>query len=288
MVSLRSGARLARMSSACTARERRVRGDGDDARRGARGACGRRRRGDRPGCRSRRAPWWLRRRGPGRVRAARAVAALRARLGDELPLVATGGLATGRGIAVVLAGGATAAQLGRRSCCAAKRRRRPRIATRSPTAERTPALTRAFTGSKRARHRQPLSARALRRRPKRLPGGPPPDRAAARRGARARRRRRLSPLGRPSPRPRRSGAGRRACRATRPGRPNRARRRRNASRPLGLRTGARLGSAASYAAGQPRAGGRCCSRIALSQGLGGPSGVVCAVHAGRTCGVGLG
>lgn len=69
-----------------------------------------------------------------------------AALGDQLPLVATGGIATGRGIAAVLAAGAAAAQLGTAFMlcpeAATAPAQREAIATRqAPTA-----LTRAFTG----------------------------------------------------------------------------------------------------------------------------------------------
>ncbi len=71
---------------------------------------------------------------------------VRARVGDALPLVATGGLATGRAVAGVLAGGATAAQLGTAFMlcheAATAPAHRDAIATRGAQT----ALTRAFTG----------------------------------------------------------------------------------------------------------------------------------------------
>src|SRR6185503_3763038 len=63
----------------------------------------------------------------------------------ELPLVATGGLATGRSIAAVLAAGAAAAQLGtalmRTPEAGTSAAHREALASGAPTA-----LTRAFTG----------------------------------------------------------------------------------------------------------------------------------------------
>ena len=71
---------------------------------------------------------------------------VRARVGDELPLVATGGLATGRAVAGVLAGGATAAQLGTAFMLCREAATAP--AHRAAIAESgaQTALTRAFTG----------------------------------------------------------------------------------------------------------------------------------------------
>jgi len=63
----------------------------------------------------------------------------------ELPLVATGGIATGRGVAAVLAAGATAAQLGTAFMLTPEAATSP--AHREALRERGPtALTRAFTG----------------------------------------------------------------------------------------------------------------------------------------------
>ena len=103
----------------------------------------------------------------------------------ELPLVATGGLSSGRSVAAVLAAGAAAAQLGtafmRTPEAGTSPAHRAALAASDPTA-----LTRAFTGPLRARGGQPLHARALARRPRGLSGDPSPHRAAARRRPRAR------------------------------------------------------------------------------------------------------
>src|SRR5215207_4037639 len=114
----------------------------------------------------------------------------------DLPLVATGGLATGRAVAAVLAAGATAAQLGTAFM------RCPEAGTAA--AHRAHARVQRAHG---ARHRQPLPARALGRRPARVSRAAPPDRSPARGRARPRRRRWLPPVGRASPRARPGGAG---------------------------------------------------------------------------------
>ena len=67
-------------------------------------------------------------------------------VGDQVPMVATGGIATGRGIAAVLAAGAAAAQLGTAfmlcpEAATASAQREAMAAGQAPTA-----LTRAFTG----------------------------------------------------------------------------------------------------------------------------------------------
>ena len=71
---------------------------------------------------------------------------VQAAVGDQLPLVATGGIATGRGIAAVLAAGAAAAQLGTAfmlcpEAATAAAQREAIAVGQAPTA-----LTRAFTG----------------------------------------------------------------------------------------------------------------------------------------------
>ena len=98
--------------------------------------------------------------------------------GVDLPLVATGGLATGRSIAAVLAAGAAAAQLGTALMRTPEAGTSPahREALASGRADRAHARVH---GPHRARRRQPLPARAHGRRSRRLPRGPPPDRAAA-------------------------------------------------------------------------------------------------------------
>ncbi len=126
---------------------------------------------------------------------------------SDLPLVATGGIATGRGVAAVLAGGAAAAQLGSAFMLAPEAATAPshREALAGPAADRAhPRLHRPH----RARHRQPLPGRA--RRPERVPRGPPHDRAGASRRPCRGRRRRLQPLGRPGARARPPARRRRA------------------------------------------------------------------------------
>ena len=71
---------------------------------------------------------------------------VRARVGDDLPLVATGGLATGRGVAGVLAGGATAAQLGTAFMLCREAATAPAHRDAIAHGGAQTALTRAFTG----------------------------------------------------------------------------------------------------------------------------------------------
>jgi nitronate monooxygenase len=101
----------------------------------------------------------------------------------DVPLIASGGLFDGAGIAAVLIAGAAAAQLGTAFMLC------PEAAT-SPAHRRT-----------RPRCRQPLHAGPPRGRPFRLPRDPPPDRADARRRQGRERPRPPPPLGRPSPLP---------------------------------------------------------------------------------------
>ena len=132
----------------------------------------------------------------------------------DLPLVATGGIATGRGVAAVLAAGATAAQLGTAFMlcdeAATAPAHREAIASGGDTA-----LTRAFTG----RSARGIANRWMREHeaeaPQRLPGRAPPDGEDPRRRARAGRCGRLPPVGRPGARARLDRAGRRARPAAR-------------------------------------------------------------------------
>ena len=71
---------------------------------------------------------------------------VRARVGDALPLVATGGLATGRAVAGVLAGGATAAQLGTAFMLCPEAATAPAHRDAIADSGAQTALTRAFTG----------------------------------------------------------------------------------------------------------------------------------------------
>ena len=141
-----------------------------------------------------------------------------------LPLVATGGIATGRAVAAVLAAGAAAAQVGTALMRAPEAATAPvhRDALAQPG--RT-AVTRAFTGRSARGHRQHLPARARRGRAARLSRGPPHHRAAARPRARAGRCRDAAPVGRPGARAdRRPARGRaRAASCTRTRRPRRPR-----------------------------------------------------------------
>ena len=121
----------------------------------------------------------------------------------DLPLVATGGIATGRAVAAVLAAGAAAAQLGTAFMlcdeAATAPAHRDAIAGDGDTA-----LTRAFTG----RSARGIVNRWMREHeadaPQRLPGRPPPDREDPRRRARAGRPGRLPPVGRAGARARAS------------------------------------------------------------------------------------
>ena len=116
----------------------------------------------------------------------------------DLPLVATGGIATGRGVAAVLAAGAAAAQLGTAFMLCPEAATSP--AHRRALRERGPtALTRAFTGRSARGIENRFMRRARGRRPARLPGGAPPHGTRARCGTRARRRGRLQPMGRAGP-----------------------------------------------------------------------------------------
>ena len=140
---------------------------------------------------------------------------VRAAVGDATPLVATGGIATGRAVAAVLAAGAAAAQLGTAFMLCPEAATAPAHRAAIEHGHERTALTRAFTG----RTARGIVNRFLREhsadRAQRLPRGPPPDRADPRRGPTARRRRRLPPLGRPGLPARRSDAGSRAGRPTR-------------------------------------------------------------------------
>ena len=103
----------------------------------------------------------------------------------ELPLVATGGLATGRSIAAVLAAGARAAQLGtvfmRTPEAATSPAQRAALREDAPTA-----LTRAFTGRTARGICQSFPGRARGRGARRLPGRAPPHVRPLRAAARAR------------------------------------------------------------------------------------------------------
>ena len=132
----------------------------------------------------------------------------------DRPLIATGGIATGHGVAAVLAAGASAAQLGSAFMLT------PEAGTSDAHREafgRTAStrITRAFTG----RYARGIENRFMReheaRGAARVSGGPQPHRAAARRGARARRRRRLPRVGRPGVPAGGAGAGGRARQAAR-------------------------------------------------------------------------
>jgi nitronate monooxygenase len=119
----------------------------------------------------------------------------------ELPLVASGGIADGAGVAAVLAAGARAAQIGTAFM------RCPEAATsdahrdaleRSDADSDHPSLQR----SARPRDRQRLHARPRRSGPTGLPAREPTHGAAASRRAQSRGRRCHQPVGRPSPYPR--------------------------------------------------------------------------------------
>ena len=112
-----------------------------------------------------------------------------------LPLVAAGGLATGRAVAAVLAAGASAAQLGTALMLAPEAGTVARAARGHGRGRPDGADARVHRPDG-ARDGQPLPRRAPRC-AERVPGGPPPDGAPARGRARARRRGRLQPLGRP-------------------------------------------------------------------------------------------
>ena len=178
--------------SAPARRGRRV-GDGHDAGRGARGDGGGRGRARRAGRRGRRPPRRLRR----RARQERSgcwplLQLVRAEV--ELPLVATGGIMTGAGIAAVLAAGASAAQLGS-ALMLTPEADTSAAAPRGARARRGDGAHARLQRPHRARDRQPLPARARRGRAERLPRGPPPHRAPAQGRARARATRRRSTCG---------------------------------------------------------------------------------------------
>ena len=125
----------------------------------------------------------------------------------DLPMIAAGGIATGAGVAAVLAAGArrragdgVPALARGRDVAAAPRRAGHRGADRTDAG---------VHGAHRPRDRQPVPARALRRRPVGLPRRPPHHGTAARRGARPQRPRPAAPLGRAGarPHPRRVGRG---------------------------------------------------------------------------------
>jgi nitronate monooxygenase len=71
---------------------------------------------------------------------------VRARVGDQLPLVATGGVATGLAVAGVLAAGAAAAQLGTAFMLCPEAATAPALRDALARREAPTALTRAFTG----------------------------------------------------------------------------------------------------------------------------------------------
>ncbi len=178
---------------------------------------------------------------------------VRARVSD-LPLVATGGVATGRAVAAVLAAGAAAAQLGTAfmlcpEAATAAAHRDALIRGEAPTA-----LDARLHGPHRTRRRQPLPARALRRRPERLSGDPSPHGAHPYRRTGGRRRRRLSALGRSSLRTRRTAARSRARRPIGRGSPSRSRGRHRAPRLSGI---ARRVTSGAHGASRGPAGRMC-------------------------------
>ena len=123
-----------------------------------------------------------------------------------LPLIATGGVADGAGLAAVLCAGASAAQIGTALMLA------PEAGTpdaqRKALAERRPTrVTRAFTGRAGPGDRQPVHGRALRRRAGRLSGDPSRHEPAPGRRPAGRRCGRVQPVGGPGPRAGASPAG---------------------------------------------------------------------------------
>ncbi len=140
----------------------------------------------------------------------------------ELPLVATGGIATGRGVAAVLAAGAAAAQLGTAFMLTPEAATSPAHREALRGGGQT-AVTRAFTG----RPARGIENRFMREHESDAPLAYPevhnltaPVRAAARDG---RRRGRLQPLGRAGARPGRRAARGRAGEAAGRGGARRAR-----------------------------------------------------------------
>ena len=173
-------------------------GDGDDAGRGARGGRGGRGRARGAGRRGGRAPRDLRRRRrPARSACSRCSSSCAPTV--DLPLVATGGIATGRGVAAVLVAGAAAAQLGTAFMLCDEAATAP-AHREAIAADGDTALTRAFTG----RSARGIVNRWMREHeadaPQRLPRRAPPDGEDPRRRARAGGRGRLPPVGRAGPR----------------------------------------------------------------------------------------
>ena len=117
----------------------------------------------------------------------------------ELPLVATGGIATGRAVAAVLAAGAAAAQLGTAFMLCDEAATAP-AHREAIAADGDTALTRAFTG----RSARGIVNRWMREHeadaPQRVSGRASPDGEDPRRRARAGGRGRLPPVGRAGPR----------------------------------------------------------------------------------------
>ena len=113
----------------------------------------------------------------------------------HLPLVAAGGIANGKGVAGVIAAGASAAQIGSGLMLT------PEAGTSAPhraafAGDAPTALTRAFSGRRARGIRQPVYARSRRRGAEGVPAGPLPHRAASRSRACRRRRRWNQPVGR--------------------------------------------------------------------------------------------
>jgi nitronate monooxygenase len=85
-------------------------------------------------------------RAPGDIGLLALLQLVRARVGDALPLIATGGVATGRAVAAVLAAGADAAQLGTAFMLCAEAATSPPHRDALAAGDTPTALTRAFTG----------------------------------------------------------------------------------------------------------------------------------------------
>jgi nitronate monooxygenase len=83
---------------------------------------------------------------PGDVGLLALLALVRGAVGDTTPLIATGGIATGRGVAAVLAAGAAAAQLGTAFMLCPEAATAPAHRAAIEDADAGTALTRAFTG----------------------------------------------------------------------------------------------------------------------------------------------